>query len=335
MLISTFASPDRASAGRPRAKRIALIALIAFALAFLQCYRVHPVSTSGLVSGKAFQALLVAFLALPVFWLIGRRHRPSQAPVRAALVFALALNLGVFNGASERKRDAEAIQKAAPILEAFRRGESPSDDEIRAAKVGPLEPSLLVGNAFRRQFHDVLEDYDSGWNALDIESMLDPEVLADPKSRAESGGWLDEAVAIHGEFEKDIAALFDGYPQQAVLAMKGVPGPRPKEADFARGLAPMRGHYLSVARQRREQHKLARELIDFVSANPKAFTLMKWEPFSMVFRDKGLQAAYQAHLARISAQRQQMVDGAKAFDALMDKRGEDFGEMLRKGSEGR
>lgn len=336
MPISTFAPPpNRESAGQ----KVAIILIAGLILAVAQSFRIYPVSTSGLVVGWAGLWMFPSVIVFAVLWLIYRRKRPNLAPIATAVIFSLGLNTCVFTAAGERQESAEAISKAAPFIEAFQRGEFPTDDQIRAAKVGDFEPFLLLMASVRRDIAKTVSAYDTAWSDLHIDAVLQADELASPTSRARARAALDAAADLHGRFQSDLAAILELYQLRATAVMLEMPGSRgPQPMQLAQGMAPARDYFLGTAKARSEQHQWTRELLDLVDANPKGFLLVRnepGEPAALSFRDKALAAQYQALLQRIRARQHDAARMETVFEGALDQQGQKLEDIVRRQREGR
>lgn len=246
-MISAFAPPPPQP---PTARNVALILVLVLGLfiAIIQTRRIAPVSGSGLVTGWSGVWMFFSLITFALLALFFRRKRPSLAPIASAVLFSVGLNACVYSSAEDRLRSSEATIKAAPFFEAFQRGESPTDEEIKAAHVGEYEPMLLTQVATRRELEGLLSAYDATWSKLDVSKMLWPDQLASPAARASSRADLAACAGIHDAFRRDLKVAFDAFLQSmervadATPSMKGLTASKLEEK-----VGPTRDYYLAVA----------------------------------------------------------------------------------------
>lgn len=317
-------------------RKVAAILALGLVIAAFRSFRISAVSSSGLITDRAGPCLAFSLTTFAILWLRYRRSTPGFAGMTAAETFSLGLNTCVHNAAAERQSRAQTYAKAAPIYEAFERGEYPEDDEIKAANVGELEPMLLAQAGHRRQLANLLFSYDEAWAELVVPFMLGPEQLSTAASRSESLARIEERASLHNTFQIEFKAATDEAMKQMKVVMDGTTGWRSvKPEAIEKEVAPIRDHYLAVADNRRDQQDLAAQALSLLHDKPTGVALVKGQPPSLSFRDKAQGARYEEMRQRLVALQTKTDELEQAFDAYQRKTSEVLMEAIRVQCEGR
>lgn len=242
------------------------------------------------------------------------RRLPTRLAALSSLAL-LALTLTACDNSGYGSHQfGRSIAKAAPFFAAIQRGEVPTDEEIKAARIGTFEPLLLTQVGMRREIDQVYAAYQAQWIELDVEDMLRPEQLASASARAKSLAKLRAASTWNGDFENKISAVIEHGERDVQAIIQTIPSPYASKGEtFTAAVVRIRDYLLGVSAVRTEYQRHVQDLIAQLDANPKGFRLQRGENSSLLaFRDTTLGEQYNAKLDDIDAllQRSEAMDQA-------------------------
>lgn len=250
-----------------------------------------------------------------------RKLPPSVAGVVAALVIVSYVNFQAHDAVSEDREANASIARAMQLSTKIKSGTAVSDQEVRDASVGPLEPLLLAQAMNAREVIAIDAVYVKGTQGLHFDQMLAPESLASPGGRAQVRDqlkrWQQASVAYKAGLDTAAAngrQRIEAAQAQMPAAMAGAT--RGYDQSAARTRANVDGQLASI----KEMGEGITAILDLLDANPGGYALYKGPPEQLEWRNPATLARYNALLKAIQAsgQRLAQADAQQAQAARVD-----------------
>jgi len=232
--------------------------------------------------------LVYGLLAYVVF-----RYIPQMPPgfpaVLAAIVVVSAVNYKAYSTISDEREARVSLAKATPLINKIQSGTPVSDQEIKDAHVGVMQPLLLAQAAYGRDVIAINAAYAKAVSEVQPGRMLTPASLESPNIRAQSRAKLKvweqatpnyksqfDAVRARGKLGVQ-AAQFQMPASLAGGASKGF-----DESSFQLGV-----YVDSLVSSEREASDTITAILDLMDANPGGYAVDKGPPADLLFHDLG------------------------------------------------
>lgn len=191
-------SPEVLRKAQLRTSTVVGVVLILGFVAANALMRHVPVRGDASLAYWSGQYMVVALLGYGVMRLI-TKWPYGFAAIAAAVLFVGGINLQAWK-TSRAYSFETSIKKSAPFMNAMMNGEEVSDADIRAAKVGLMEPMLLIEAALSREMTAASKTFDAELTGLDMEEAFGPESLGTEAGRRTARGKIKASRETTREF---------------------------------------------------------------------------------------------------------------------------------------
>lgn len=244
-------------------------------------------------------------------------HAVPAALVALLLAGAAAAPAHAQTGASkdQEQQALDSMAKAGPLLDKINAGGSVSDQEVRDARLGMMEPFMLLKAGYRRETDAIEVRYVEDLAALQPQTMLAPATLVSPELRSQTrtrlkawqqalGGYRSRMEVANAQALKDMKALRPQLPAFAYGPLaSGFERALRLVGDFVTGFAA--GETAAIAG--------ASVLLDFMDSIPGGYFIDQGPPQRLMFSDQARVDRYLALMNQVQVGAQQ---GAQARTRL-------------------
>lgn len=226
------------------------------------------------------------------------RQPPGLAAVLAALVVVGGVNYKAHAAISEERQALSSLSRAAPLLNKMQTGAAVSDQEVKDARVGVLEPLLLAQANFGREVAVIADTYQTAVTQLAFEKMLLPASLAAPNGRYETRTKLKIWAQAANEYSSQVASATARAKLGVKAAVRQMPEvyARSTKSGFEESAAQMTAFVDRHVTMENEAGQAVTALLDLLDSNPNAFVVDRGPPPNLLFRDEAVLAAYRERL---------------------------------------
>jgi hypothetical protein len=333
------ATPEEAvlEARRKRSLRIrttiAVIAVIGIGL-FAATWQFHYADNEagGNVIAQWFGEWLVYGLFAYVVFLLIPRTPPGFAIILASLVIVGGVNYKTYSTIALDRQAYDSMAKAAPLLNKMQSGASVSDQEVKDAKVGMMEPLMLAQAAYSRDVDAIAVAYSKAISALEPELMLTPNSLASPNIRAQTRNKLkiwhtataDYQTALQGATARGKLGIQAAQSQMpAVLAESALKG-------YDELSDQLNTYVNSLVASEKANSSTVTAILDLMDANSGGYVVDKGPPMNLIFRDEAVLAQYRRLVAEVMAGSQRDSDALSRLVKAQTDRTDKLTELLKR-----
>lgn len=240
--------------------------------------------------------LVYGLFAYVVFRFIPRTA-PGVAIVLASLVVVGGVNYKSYAAINEERQALASLSRAAPFLNKMQTGAAVSDEELRAAHVGVLEPLLLAQAVYGREVAAVAEAYQKAIAQLAPEEMLLPGTLATASGRLQTRSRLKIWAEAAADYKSQIAAATARAKLGVQAAVRQMPEvyTLSTTSGFEESAAQLTAFVDRHIAMENEAGQAVTAILDLLDANPRGFVLDRGPPPNLLFRDEATLAAYRRH----------------------------------------
>ena len=234
---------------------------------------------------------------------------PGFPAVLAALVVVGSVNYKAFSAIAEDRQALDSLAKATPLVNKMQSGIAVSDQEVRDAHVGLLEPLMLAEATFGRDVISVNAAYQKVIGSMQPELMLSPSALASANSRFQSRAKLRLWEQATNEFK----AQMDAAITRGKLGVQAAQSQMPPamtgsmSSGFDDSAAQLTAYLTSLVITEREGTAAILGLLDLMDANQGSYVVDKGPPANLMFSDEATLGRYRELMGSMIAasQRQQ------------------------------
>lgn len=277
---------------------IAVVAVLGIGL-FAATWQFHAAESEA--GGNDVSRWFGEWLVYGLFAYVVFRFIPRQpaglAAVLAALVVVGGVNYRAHAAISEERQALASLSRAAPLLNKMQIGAAVSDQEVKDAQVGVLEPLLLAQANFGREVAVVADTYQKAVAQLDPEQMLSPTSIAAPNSRYQTRSKLKIWAQAANEYKSQVASATGRAKLGVQAAVRQMPEvyTRSTTSGFEESAAQMKAFVDRHVAMENEAGQAVTAILDLLDANPNAFFVDRGPPPNLLFRDEAVLAAYRRH----------------------------------------
>jgi hypothetical protein len=268
--------------------------------------------------------LVYGLLAYAVLRFFRRIPRGSPAVLAAILVVA-GVNYKTHSAITEDRQARMSLAKAAPLVTKILSGVQVSDQDIKAAQVGMMEPLLLAQAAFGREVIAIGNKYVNGVSALQPELMLAPASLASSNVRFQTRSKLKLSQQITAEYKNEMENAVARTKLRILATQAQVPAAMAEGAmaGFENRSAQISSYVSSIVDSERDAGHAITAILDLMDANPDGYVVDKGPPPNLLFRDDAILARYRELVTAVldASRKAKEADARQAKDqlALTDK----------------
>lgn len=333
------ATPEAAvlEARRNRSLRIrtaiAVIAVLGIGL-FGATWQFHAADNEA--GGNAIASWFGEWLVYGLFAYVVFRFIPRTAPgvaiVLASLVVVGGVNYKSYAAINEERQALASLSRAAPFLNKMQTGAAVSDEELRAANVGVLEPLLLAQAVYGREAAAVAEAYQKAIAQLAPEEMLLPGTLATASGRLQTRSRLKIWAEAAADYKSQIAAATARAKLGVQAAVRQMPEvyTRSTTSGFEESAAQLTAFVDRHIAMENEAGQAVTAILDLLDANPRGFVLDRGPPPNLLFRDEVTLAAYRRHFNAVLEVWKRETENQARFMQTQTSRTERLEGLLKK-----
>lgn len=312
---------------------IAVVAVLVIGL-FAATWQFHAADTEAggdVIAYWTGEWLVYGLLAYVVF-----RYIPQMPPgfpaVLAAIVVVSAVNYKAYSTISDERQARFSLAKATPLINKIQSGTPVSDQEIKDAHVGVMQPLLLAQAAYSRDVIAINTAYTKSVSEVQPDRMLTPASLASPNIRAQSRArlrvWEQATANYKSQFDAALArgklgvqaAQFQMPASLAGGASKGF-----DESSFQLGV-----YVDSLVSSEREASDTITAILDLMDANPGGYAVDKGPPANLLFYDEATLARYRQLTATIMAVGQRETEAQTSLSKAQSARTDKLADLLKR-----
>jgi hypothetical protein len=285
---------------------------------------------SRAVAGWFGEWLVYGLFAYAIFRAIPRQP-PGMAAVLASLVIVGAVNYKAYAAITEDRQAMASLAKAAPWINKIQSGALVSDQEIRDAKIGLMEPLMLAQAGYSREILVAASNYASTTDSMQPELMLTPSALASPSARAQTRIKLK----LWQQATADYKSQLEAAKARGKLAVRAAQSQMPASIagsaskGFDEGSENLSVYVDTVVSTDRDAGQAIAGLLDLMDASPDGYVLDKGPPVNLLFRDEATLAKYRQLIGAVVAASQRQQEGQARLVQVQADRTEKLGRLLK------
>lgn len=277
------------------------------------------------------QWLVYGLLAYAMFRFIPRL--PSGFPaVLAAILVAGAVNYKAHLRISEEREVRISLAKATPFINKIGAGIQVSDQEIKDAQVGVMQPLLLAHADFGRNVFAINTAYSKAISEVQPEQMLTPASLASPNIRAQSRLRLNVWQQAAAEYKSHFDAALARGKLSIRAAQHEMPAAMAEGASkgFDESAVQLSFYVSSLISSEREASNAITAILDLMDANPSGYIVDKGPPATLLFHDEETLARYRQLTAAITAAAERETEAQTSLMKSQSDRTDKLTEFLKR-----
>lgn len=274
---------------------IAVVAVLTIGL-FAATWQFHAADNEAGGSAISYwfgQWLVYGLFAFVVLRLPSRMP-PGFAAVLAALVVVGGVNYKSHAAISEDRQALASLAKAIPLINKIQSGAPVSDQEVKNAQVGMMEPLMLAQAAYSREVIAINGTYTKAISGLQPELMLTPTSLASPSIRVQTRAKLKlwpQAIA-------DYKSQLDAATARGKLGIQAAQSQMPAamagsaSKGFDESSAQFNAYVSALVSSEAEASGTITAILDLMDASAGSYAVDKGPPVNLLFRDEATLARY-------------------------------------------
>lgn len=237
--------------------------------------------------------LIYGLFAYVVFRLPSR-WPPGTAAILAALVIVAGVNYKTHAAISEDRQTLASLAKAVPLINKMQSGAQLSDQEVKDAHVGIMEPIMLAQAAFSREVATVAVTYTKAIAGLQPELMLTPASLASSGIRTQTRDKLKVWRMATADYKTQLDAATARCKLGIQAAQSQMPAVMAASASkgFDKASARLGAYVAALVSSEDEASSAITAILDLLDANPGGYALDKGPPATLLFRDEATLTYY-------------------------------------------
>jgi hypothetical protein len=234
-----------------------------------------------------------------VVWIIVRmlpRIPSGIAIIASALTMVGGVNFIAYSVIAEGKEELALLTRAMPIIQKMQSGTPVSDDEVKAAGLGLLEPLILVNASYGRDLIAAQVTLQTRVDAVQPELMLTPTSLASPDIRSQTKLNLEVIRQASAEYQMEVKAA----TARAKVALQGARSQMPSAMvqsvleGFDRTADQLSAFLRAQAEAQESMHKTILGIVRLLDDNPRMYVVDPGPPERLLFRSQALLTRYSA-----------------------------------------
>lgn len=258
---------------------------------------------------------------------------PGGAPaVMAALVIVGAVNYKAYSAIAEDRQALDSLAKAAPLFNRIQSGTQVSDQEVRDAHVGMMEPLMLAQASYSREVFAIAATYEKAIGGMQPELMLAPASLVSPSIRAQTRAKLKLWQQATAEYKTQLEAATARGKLAIQAAQSQMPAAMSGSASngFDESSAQLSAYVATLVASEREAGQAIVGILDLMDANQGGYAVDKGPPVNLLFRDEGTLAQYRELMGAMMAASQRQQDAQARFTQAQAERTAKLGALFKR-----
>jgi hypothetical protein len=311
---------------------VAVVAVLSIGL-FAATWQFHMAGNEAggnVISYWFGEWLVYGLLAYAAFRLI-LKTPPGFRTVLAAIVVVGGVNYKAYATISQDHEAKISLAKAAPLLNKMQSGVQVSEQEIKSARIGLMEPLVLAQAAFGRDVIAISTAYTRAISDLKLQQMLTPASLASQnvrnQSRVQLRQWQQATLDFKGQLEAAAARGRLGVQAAELQMPVAVTGSAVK--GFDESVARLRAYGDSLVSLGNESRDAASAILDLMDANIGSYSVDKGPPANLLFSDEITLRRYQQLINVVISAAHRETEAATALVSAQSAWTEKFTELLR------
>jgi len=248
------------------------------------------------------ECLVYGFFTYLALRLIPRRP-PGFAVVTAAFVVMCGINYKTYTAISEERQALTSLAKAAPLIIKIQSGGQLSDQEVKDADVGMMQPLLLALAAYSREVVTITATYTKALSELELELMLSPKSLESSRVRfqthAKLKAWQQSTV--------DYKNQLDAVNARGKLGIKAAQSQMPvalansASKGFEKSSAQLSAYTTGLVATGNEARRAVEDILDLMESSEGNYIVDKGPPATLLFKDEATLVRYRQLMSTVMA----------------------------------
>lgn len=258
---------------------------------------------------------------------------PAGVPaVLTALIIVGAVNYKAYGAIAADRQALDSLAKAAPLLNKIEAGTSVSDQEIKDARVGVMEPLMLALATNGRSVLAVAATYAKAIGNMQPELMLTPASLASPSIRVQTRGKLKLWQQATGEFKSQLEAATARGKLAIQAAESQMPAAISGSASkgFDESAALMSAYVTNLVKSDKEATEAIVGILDLMDANPGGYVVDRGPPVNIMFYNAATLAKYRELMGAVMAASQRQQEGEARLVKAQADRAAKLGDLFKR-----
>lgn len=233
---------------------------------------------------------LFAYLALS----LPLRKFPGMAALLAAILVVGAVNYKAFDAIKEDRLALISLAKATPFINKIQSGTPVSDQDVKNAQVGMLEPLLLAQAAYSREIMAITATYTKEIAELQPELMLTPRSLVSPSIRAHTRASLKLWQRTTSDYQAQLNAAMARGKLGVQAAKFHVPSSMARSASkgFDKVTVELNAYIDILVSSEKEASDTVGDILDLMDGSLGTYSIDNGPPVNLLFRDEAALARY-------------------------------------------
>ncbi|WP_426103128.1 hypothetical protein [Massilia sp. TSP1-1-2] len=222
------------------------------------------------------------------------RLPPGYGAVLAALVVVGGVNYKSYATIREDRHALLSLAKAAPLINKMRSGVLVSDQEVKDAQVGMIEPIMLAEAAYSRDVLATTATYTKTISGLHPELMLTPTSLASASLRVQTRATLEVWKQATADYKNqlDAATARGKLGIRAAQLQLPVAMAASAASGFDESSAQLSTYLDALVSSETEASGTVEGILDLMDASPGGYAVDKGPPVNLLFNDEATLARY-------------------------------------------
>jgi hypothetical protein len=312
---------------------IAVVAVLAIGL-FAATWQFHAADNEagGNAVASWFGEWLVYGLFAYVVFRLPPRTPPGFAAVLAALVAVGGVNYKTHAAISEDRQALASLAKATPLINKIQSGAQVSDQEVKDAQVGMMEPLMLAQAAYSRDVIAITATYTKAISGLQPELMLTPTSLASPSIRVQTRAKLTvwQQATANYKSQLDAATARGKLGIQAAQSQMPAAMAGPASKGFDESSAQLSAYVGALVSSEKEASGTITAILDLMDASPGSYAVDKGPPVNLLFRDEATLARYRQLMNSVMAASQRETEAQARLVKAQSNRTDKLTDLLKR-----
>lgn len=268
--------------------------------------------------------LVFGFFAYFAFRLIPRRP-PGLAVIAAACVVVCGVNYKTHRAISEDREAFDSLAKAAPFIIKIQSGGQVSDQEVKDANVGMIQPILLALASYSRDVVTIAGTYNKVISDLQLELVLSPASLESPRIRIQTHEKLKTWQQATAEYKNQLEAATARGKLGIKAAQSQMPATLANSASkgFDESSLQLSAYVAGLVASENDARRAIKEILDLMDSSSGNYVVDKGPPATLLFGDQATLVRYRQLMNTVTASSQRETEAQarliKAQSNLTDK----------------
>jgi len=312
---------------------IAVVAVLAIGL-FAATWQFHLADNEAggnAIAGWFGEWLVYGLIAYAILRAIPKLP-PGAPAVLASLIIVGAVNYKAYAAIAIDRQALKSLASATPLINKLQAGTPVSDQEVKDARVGMMEPLLLAQATFSRDVMAVAATYEKAISGLQPELMLTPTSLASPSIRVQTRAKLKLWQQATAEYTTQLDAAMARGKLAVQAAQSQIPAAMAGSASkgFDESSAQLSAYVNILVSTERDASQAIVGILDLIDANQGGYFVDNGPPVHLLFRDEVTLARYRTLMGEMLAASQRQQEAQARLIQAQSDRTEKLGTLLKR-----